>query len=56
MVVVFASELNAEDFYVPETLLNDFIIPAAKSSAPLTANPQGVALLDAHTAALANPR
>jgi hypothetical protein len=36
-------------------LLDDFIIPAAKSSAPLPANPDGVALLDAHTESLANP-
>jgi CubicO group peptidase (beta-lactamase class C family) len=47
LVVVFTSELEEEDFYTPQTLLDDFIIPAAQSSAPLPANPDGVARLEA---------
>jgi CubicO group peptidase (beta-lactamase class C family) len=37
LVVVFTSELAEEDFYTPQTLLDDFIIPAVQSSAPLPA-------------------
>lgn len=55
MVVVFVSDLSENDFYVPQTLLNDFIIPAAKSATPLPDNPDGVALLESRTEALANP-
>jgi CubicO group peptidase (beta-lactamase class C family) len=55
MVVVFVSNLEERDFYVPQELLNDFIIPAAKSSTPLPDNSAGVALLEARTEALANP-
>lgn len=55
MVVVFVSDLEEQDFYVPQRLLNDFIIPAAKSASPLPDNPDGVALLESRTEALANP-
>ncbi len=55
MVVVFTSDLSEEDFYVPQTLLNDFILPAAKSSAALPDNPSGVALLESRIAELASP-
>lgn len=55
MVVVFVSDLEEQDFYVPQMLLNDFIIPAAKSAAPLPDNPDGVALLESRAEALANP-
>ncbi len=55
MVVVFVSDLSENDFYVPQTLLNDFIIPAAKSIKPLPDNPDGVALLESRTEVLANP-
>jgi CubicO group peptidase (beta-lactamase class C family) len=55
MVVVFVSDLEERDFYVPQGLLNDFIIPAAKSSTPLPDNSAGVALLESRTEALANP-
>ena len=30
MVVVFTSELDESDFFIPETLLNEYIIPAAE--------------------------
>ncbi|MDH4137536.1 MAG: hypothetical protein OEW09_12605, partial [Anaerolineae bacterium] len=55
LVVAFTSDLEERDFYVPQELLNDFIIPAAESSTPLPDNPDGVALLEAQIKALANP-
>ena len=39
MVVVFTSELSDNDFYLPQNLLNDYIIPAAVSLDPLPKNP-----------------
>jgi CubicO group peptidase (beta-lactamase class C family) len=55
LVAVFTSDLAEEDFYIPQELLNAFVIPAVKSSVPLPANPEGVARLDAASDALANP-
>ncbi|MGD8998030.1 MAG: serine hydrolase, partial [Anaerolineae bacterium] len=55
LVAVFTSDLAEEDFYIPQELLNAFVIPAVKSSVPLPANPEGVARLDAAGDALANP-
>jgi CubicO group peptidase (beta-lactamase class C family) len=55
LVVVFASDLAEQDFYVPQNLLNDFIIPAARSSRPLPANPDGVAKLEASLQELSAP-
>jgi CubicO group peptidase (beta-lactamase class C family) len=55
MVVVFTSELDEEDFYVPQGLLEDYIIPSAQSSTPLPENPEGTAMLEALVEALANP-
>ena len=46
LVVAFTSNLSENDFYGPEILLDTFIIPAARSSAPLPANPNGVELLE----------
>jgi len=55
MVAVFVSDLSENDFYVPQRLLNDFIIPAAKSASPLPDNPDGVALLESRAEDLASP-
>jgi CubicO group peptidase (beta-lactamase class C family) len=55
MVVVFTSDLSEKDFYIPQTLLNNFIIPAAKFSTSLPDNPAGVALLESRITNLANP-
>ena len=55
LVVAFTSDLEERDFYVPQRLLNDFIIPAAKSPTALPDNPDGVALLEARIKALAGP-
>ena len=55
MVVVFASELPEKQFFVPQELLIDFILPAARSARPLPANPEALALLEARAEALATP-
>jgi CubicO group peptidase (beta-lactamase class C family) len=55
LVVTFTSDLEERDFYVPQRLLNDFVIPAAESSTARPANPDGVASLEARIEALANP-
>ncbi len=44
MVVVFSSELREENFFTPEILLHDFIIPAA--AGPLPDNPGGLERLE----------
>jgi CubicO group peptidase (beta-lactamase class C family) len=54
LVVVFTSDLAEQDFYVPQDLLNAFIIPAVESSGRLPANPDGVARLEAAIDALAS--
>jgi CubicO group peptidase (beta-lactamase class C family) len=45
LVVVFVSTLAEENFYLPEELLQNYIIPAAISSEPLPKNPEGEALI-----------
>jgi CubicO group peptidase (beta-lactamase class C family) len=55
MVVVFTSNLKTHDFYVPQRLLNGFVIPAAGSSTALPDNPEGTALLESRIKALASP-
>jgi CubicO group peptidase (beta-lactamase class C family) len=55
MVVVFASDLEERDFYVPQELLTGFVLPAVRSSTPLPENRDGVALLRSQIEALARP-
>jgi CubicO group peptidase (beta-lactamase class C family) len=55
MVVVFTSSLEDNDFYVPQTLLNEFIIPAAVTSSTLPDNPESVALFESIIVELTNP-
>lgn len=55
MVAVFTSNLSERDFYVPQRLLNDFIIPSAIASESLPENPEGVALLETRIRDLASP-
>ena len=55
LIVAVTSDLEERDFYVPQQLLDDFIIPAAKSSTPLPANPNGVAGLEMYIETLASP-
>ena len=52
MVVVFVSDLEEQDFYVPQELLETYIIPAAESSDPLPENPEGVERLESAAQAL----
>ena len=54
MVVVSTANLPEEVYNFSETLLNEYIIPAAGSTTPLPANPEAAAALDAHITAL-NP-
>ena len=54
MVVVCTSE-GAYGEAVWVLLLLNFIIPAAKSSSPLPANPEGIALIESQVAALTEP-
>jgi CubicO group peptidase (beta-lactamase class C family) len=55
LVVAVTSDLEERDFYVPQQLLDNFVIPAAKSSTPLPANPNGVAGLETCIETLASP-
>jgi CubicO group peptidase (beta-lactamase class C family) len=56
LVVVMTSELSNSDTIVQrETILQDYILPAIKSEAPLPANPEGMAALQAAIDALVHP-
>lgn len=55
MIVVFTSDLPEQQFFVPQELLDAFIIPAAQSSKPLPENPAGVARLTSLIGTLASP-
>ncbi len=55
LVVVFTSDPDGAAFTTPEKMLREFILPAIVSTEPLPENPDGVALLEANTDALANP-
>jgi len=55
MVVVFTSALESRDFFVPEILLQNFIIPATLSSEPLPTNAQAAARLDSLVDAIRHP-
>ena len=48
MVVVFTSSLEGADFFVPENLLNKYIVPAAISKTPLPENPEQIARLNSY--------
>ena len=45
LVVVFTSNLGEKFFFVPRDLVDDFIVPAAKSRMPLPANPDSTVYL-----------
>lgn len=55
MVVTFTGGLPATSFFVPETLLNDYILPASESSAPLPDNAEAFAALQAAIATFQQP-
>ena len=48
MVVVFTSNLAEADFFIPENLLNKFILPAATSEPQLPENPDQTARLNSY--------
>ena len=57
MVVVFLGGFSGEDMeYVPDSLLNTYIIPAAESESALPPNPEQASLLAANVQALAEPK
>jgi metal-dependent hydrolase (beta-lactamase superfamily II)/CubicO group peptidase (beta-lactamase class C family) len=55
LVAVFVSELPEQQFYVPQDLLFEYIIPAAVSSEPLPEDPESSALLESLVQDLASP-
>jgi len=55
LVVVFNSDLDDRDFYVPQVLLVDYIIPAVISSKPLPTDPEAEASLRLQIEALSKP-
>ncbi|MDH3398071.1 MAG: beta-lactamase family protein [Acidimicrobiia bacterium] len=55
LVVVFTSDLPEDEFYLPQSLLDNYIIPAVLSEGALPADPEGKAALRAATEALATP-
>ena len=55
LVVVFTSELADEDFYVPQDLLEGFILPAIVTTDAQPPRPEGVARLEQAVEALASP-
>lgn len=54
LVVVITSDLGDRDFYVPQVLLVDYIIPAVVSSVPLPNDPDAEALLRLRIEELSN--
>jgi CubicO group peptidase (beta-lactamase class C family) len=55
LVVVFASQLEEQNFYLPQRLYEQFVCPAIKSSGPLGENAKGAALLQSYVQDLAQP-
>jgi hypothetical protein len=55
LIMITTSGLRLTDFFAPENLLNDYILPASGSNLPLPANPAGVATLKERISALADP-
>jgi CubicO group peptidase (beta-lactamase class C family) len=55
MVVVFTSKLAERDFYLPQRLLVEHILPAIQSDGPLAANAKARAALDSYVEELARP-
>jgi hypothetical protein len=55
LVVTFVSELDDRDFYTPQELLFEYIIPAVKSDKSLPENQDGVSRMNALDEALGGP-
>jgi CubicO group peptidase (beta-lactamase class C family) len=56
LVAVFTSELEERDFYVPQELFDEYILPACRSARPLPNNVDGLARLQASIDTLAKPQ
>jgi CubicO group peptidase (beta-lactamase class C family) len=56
LVAVFVSDLPEQQFYLPQDLLFEYIIPAAASSEPLPEDPGSLELLESLVQDLANPQ
>ncbi|NOR82707.1 MAG: serine hydrolase [Ardenticatenales bacterium] len=55
LVAIFTSHLEDRDFYTPQRLLEDYIIPAVDPAGELPANPGGMTRLEGAIKELANP-
>ena len=55
LVAVFTSHLEDRDFYTPQRLLEDYIIPAVEPAGELPADPGGITRLEGAIKELANP-
>jgi len=55
LIMVVTSGLRLQDFFAPEDLLTDFVLPASESDEPLPPNPSGVGALNERIAAWARP-
>jgi CubicO group peptidase (beta-lactamase class C family) len=56
LVVVFTSDLQERDFFLPQELFDEYILPACGTDKPLPSNPDGLARIEALVRALAEPR
>jgi len=54
LIMVATSGLRPMDFFIPEDLLNNYILPASLSNVPLPANPAGMVMMEQRLAALAD--
>jgi hypothetical protein len=55
LIMVLTSGLRREDFFIPEELLNTYVLPASASATPLPANSDGIAAMRQQVKALADP-
>ena len=55
LIMVTTSGFQPQEFFTPETLFNQYILPASESSKPLPPNPDAIAALKARLVAMARP-
>jgi CubicO group peptidase (beta-lactamase class C family) len=56
LVVVFTSQLDERDFFLPQRLYEQYIQPSVKSSRPLPENVEGATLLQSYVEDLAHSK
>lgn len=56
LVAVFTSELEERDFFLPQELFDEYILPACRSARPLPDNADGLVRLQTSMDALAEPQ